>query len=217
MPRALPARLIYGSLKPDSVAPGGTLSASVQTAGTVTRAVLYLGSGPGGPAPQQFDLAESSPGTWTSTVTAPTIPGTYHFTVALFGATGRRLLFDNDNWNVTVGSGQAAPAQAQPLPADIPLSPPFSYGNPVAAVFSAAGRTVSGSEVSSNTRPDVSASLVAQFYAIHLPRAGWNVDSSSVPAAGATSFSIVGTETGRVVVVQFSGGTVHIFYGNLPG
>jgi hypothetical protein len=129
------------------------------------------------------------------------------------------MVVDNDGWNIQVtGSSAPTPAAAQSLPATIPLAPPFSYGNPVPAVFSAEGKTVTGSEVVSTTLPNVTPDTVAQFYTTHLPRAGWTVDPSTVPAAGAPSFSIVATSTGdpSVCVVQYSDSTVHIFYGTPP-
>jgi hypothetical protein len=140
---------------------------------------------------------------------------------------------DNDAWNVQVqgspatgssgsapqtGSGNAGAQQsgAQPLFSDIPLAPPFSYGSPVPAVFNAGGRTVNGSEIVSNARPDVSAATVGQYYAVHFPRNGWTTDGTTVPA-GATSFSMSATSGSRVCIVQYSAGTVHIFYGTASG
>lgn len=102
------------------------------------------------------------------------------------------------------------------MPADVPLAPPFSYGNPSPAIFTAEGRTVNGSEVVSTTRTDVSPSTVAQWYEVHFPRAGWTVDQSTVPPAGATSFTIVATSGSRVCVVSYAASTVHVFYGTLP-
>ncbi|HLJ68164.1 MAG TPA: hypothetical protein VKX16_12470 [Chloroflexota bacterium] len=155
---------------------------------------------------------------WTAAVTAPSVPGEYHYTVGLFSAGGHRDVIDNDGWNVLVasgGSGQGS-GQPQPLPADVPLVPPFNYSNPVAATFQAEGKTVYGSEVSSNRRPDVPPSAVSQFYAVRLPRAGWTLDQTTIPAAGATAFTLVATSGAvRVCVVQFADGAVHIFYGSL--
>jgi hypothetical protein len=209
--------LVFVSVRPLSVAASGTLTLSVKTAGRVQRAELYLGSGaPNAPSPSTFPLAQSSQGVWSGTGTAPSVGGTYHFTVGLYSAAGRRFLEDNDAWNVQVHGGSTGANgtgnSIKPLFADIPLSPPFSYGNPVQAVFNANGRTVNGSEVFSNTRTDVSASTVAQFYSVHFPRSGWTTAGVTVPA-GATSFSLSAISGSRVCVVQFSAGTVHIFYG----
>lgn len=125
-------------------------------------------------------------------------------------------MVDRDAWNVTVSGG---PATAAPVslsfPDDVPLVPPFSYGSPQAAVFSAAGQTVSGAEVVSTARPDVSASVVAQWYETHFPRAGWTVSSGGVPAAGAGSFSMEATKGKRVCIVEYSSSAVHLFYGTL--
>lgn len=211
--------LVFVSVHPLTVPAGGTLTVAVQTAGVAQRAELYLGSGaPSAPSPSTFPLAQAAPGKWSGSGSAPTVAGTYHFTVGLYNASGRRFLEDNDAWNVQVQGG-AAPSGTngttsgvKPLFADIPLSPPFSYGNPVEAVFNANGRTVNGSEVVSNTRTDVSASVVAQYYSIHFPRSGWSTSGVSVPA-GATSFSLSATSGSRVCIVQFAAGTVHIFYG----
>jgi len=191
----------------------------VQTAGGVQRAELYLGSGaPNAPSPSTFPLTQSSSGVWSGTGTAPSVAGTYHFTVGLYNAAGRRFLEDNDAWNVQVHGGTGSMGSSgngssvKPLFADIPLAPPFSYGNPVQAVFNADGRTVNGSEVASNTRTDVSASTVAQFYSVHFPRSGWSTAGATV-LAGSTSFSMSATSGSRVCIIQFRAGTVHIFYG----
>jgi hypothetical protein len=219
LPVTQPPKLVLVSVNPLTVPVGGTLHLLVHTAGGVDRAELYLGSGaPNAPSPSTFPLAEGSAGVWTGTGTAPSVGGTYHFTVGLYSAAGRRFLEDNDGWNLTVQGGNGATGAAgtgsgvKPLFADIPLAPPFSYGNPVAAVFNADGRTVNGSEVVSNTRTDVAASTVAQFYSVHFPRSGWSTTGATVPA-GATSFSMSATSGSRVCIVQFSAGTVHIFYG----
>jgi hypothetical protein len=62
--------------------------------------------------------------------------------------------------------------------------------------------------------------VVAQFYLQRLPRAGWSVPQGAPPAA-ATSFTISGTKgsspSERVCVVEYSGYTLHIFYGTIPG
>jgi hypothetical protein len=203
------------------VAPGGDFSATVVTSGTVSRAEMYLGTGsPTGPAPMTIPLSNSGGGTWSGSITAPTAAGIYHYTVGLYGASGRRTLLDNDAWNVRVAAAVLPTPTPTPapvtttFPSDIPLAPPFSYGNAVPAVFSADGRSLHGVEVVSNSRPDVAASTVAQFYEDRLPRAGWNVDQLTVPPAGATSFTIVATSgASRVCVVEYSGSTVQIFYG----
>jgi hypothetical protein len=131
---------------------------------------------------------------------------------------GKRTLREDDSWNVKVVGGSAptatGPSQAQTLPADIPLAPPFSYGNPVPAVFSAAGHTINGSEVTSTTRTDIAPSVVSQWYAVHLPRAGWSVDPSTIPGPAATSFTMVAVSGDRAVVVQYAGYTVQVFYGS---
>lgn len=218
-----PGHVISASLRPNTVSIGGALTASVTTAGPVARVEMYLGSfGPTAPSPVTYSLSQVAPGTWTAQATAPSAPGQYHFTVGLYDGAGRRTVADRDGWNVEVtGQPTSVPApQAQAIPDDIPLAPPFSYGNPVAASFTAGGRTVNGSELISTTRPDVSPSFVAQFYTVHLPRAGWTVDPSSSPAPGATSFSIYATQAGasgtRVCIVQYSGSTIHILYGTIP-
>jgi len=188
------------------------------TAGPVGRVELYLGSGaPNAASPLTYFLVESSAGTWTGTGTAPSVAGQYHFTVGLYPRGGKRILLDNDAWNVVVTGGSAGSGAPPSLPADIPLAPPFSYGDPVAAVFNAAGRTVSGAEVVSTTRSDVAPASVAQFYMTHFPRAGWTVDPSSAPPAGATSFSIYATCGNRVCIVEYSGYTIHLYYGSLAG
>lgn len=211
-----PPTLLAVSVRPLTVSAGGTLNFSVHTSGATERAELYLGSGaPNAPSPATYPLTQGPPGTWTGSGAAPAVHGTFHFTVGLFNAAGRRFLEDNDAWNVQVTGGSTAgtgSGAVQPLFADIPLAPPFSYGNPVAAVFNADGRTINGAEVVSNTRTDVPASTVAQFYSVHFPRSGWTTPGVTVPA-GATSFSISATSGSRVCVVQFSAGTVHIFYG----
>jgi hypothetical protein len=209
------------------VTPGGTLNASVATTGAVSRVEVFIGSGdPTAPAPTSFELTSSGPGAWTGTGSAPATAGQYHFTVGLFDPAGHRTIADNDGWNLTVASPQpTAPAPTapavQPLPADIPLAPPFSYGNPVPAVFSAAGASISGAEVVSTTRPDVAPDVVLQFYVVRLPRAGWTVDQSTVPAPGATSFSISASKPGAagtlVCVVDYSSSTLYIFYGSTTG
>ena len=212
-------KLVFVSVHPLTVAAGGSLSISVQTAGDTQRAELYLGSGaPNAPSPATYPLGQSSPGKWSGSGIAPTVGGTYHFTVGLYDPSGHRFLEDNDAWNVVVqgGTAPAVPgatsSSVKPLFGDIPLAPPFSYGNPVEAVFNADGRTVNGSEVTSNTRTDVPASVVAQYYSIHFPRSGWTTSGATVPA-GATSFSMTATSGSRVCIVQFAAGTVHIFYG----
>lgn len=219
-PAPSPAQVLAASLAPINVAPGGRLTASVSTSGAVQRAEMYLGSGaPTAAPPLTFPLTQSSVGTWVGGGQAPSAPGQYHFSVGLFTPSGRRIVVDNDGWNILVTGPPTSPpaGQAQPLPDDIPLMSPFSYGNPVPAVFSALGGSVSGSEVVSTARPDVDPTSVAQFYEIRLPRAGWNVDQSSFPAAGATSFSISGTKPGsggtRVVIVQYGGSAIQIYYG----
>ncbi len=214
-----PVQLDFVSVSPLSVAAAGTLSFSARTSGGVRRVEMYLGSGlPNAPAPLTFELSESAPGRWSAQGLAPQTAGTYHFTVGLFSASGRRFLEDNDGWNVTVRAtsggttteqgGGSAPA----LFADVPLAPPFSYGNPVQAVFNANGSVVNGAEIVSNTRTDVPASTVATFYSIHFPRAGWSTAGVTLPA-GATSFTLSATSGSRVCIVQFAAGTVHIFYG----
>jgi hypothetical protein len=178
---------------------------------------MYLGSGVPGPvSPIAAALARVSPGKWSGTMKAPSVAGAYHFTVGLFDRAGKRTVVDFDGWNVTIGA--AAPAStptsgaSTALPADIPLAPPFSYGNPVPATFNAEGRTVNGFEVASNKRPDVGVAAVADFYSARLPRSGWTLDPSTVPGPSATSFTIAATQGSRVCVVDYGGGTVQIFY-----
>lgn len=193
------------------------MHAVVTTSGAASRVSLYLSSGPGGNNPLVFTLVRTAPGTWEATGTAPSAAGTYHYSVGIFDGAGHRTIADNDGWNVVVIAVATAPPADLTFPADIPLAPPFSYGNPVAATFNAEGKTINGGEVVSSTRTDVAASTVADFYSTHLPRAGWAVDTSSLPGPGATAFTMVGTSGSRVCVVQYSGGTVQIFYGTLPG
>lgn len=177
---------------------------------------MYLGSGaPNAPAPLTYALIRSSSGTWTGSGQAPSAPGQYHFTVGLFGAAAGRTVADNDAWNIVVAGSSSG--QAQPLPDDIPLAPGFTWGNPTPAVFSAAGSSVTGSEVASTTRPDITATSVAQFYNVRLPRAGWNLDQAA--PVGVASFTVSASKPGaagtRVCIVQYAGSTVHIFYGTL--
>jgi hypothetical protein len=206
------------------------MTATVVINGSPYRAVLYLGSGlPSGPAPRSFALTESSPGTWSVSFPAPTQPGEYHFTVGLFNAKGNRHIADNDGWNIQVlgvatSTTTPTPTQTQTpstIPGDIPLAPPFSYGNPQVAVFSAEGQSVSGSELSSNSRPDVSATSVLQFYETRFPRSGWTVDPATIPGVVGRSFSLTATSPSpagtRVCVVQYAAGIVYIYYGKLGG
>lgn len=213
-PPAAAPEVVSASLSPTSPAAGATLQARVQVRGRASRLELYLAAGPGGGTPLTFTLSPLGSGLWGASGTAPTTPGTYHYSVGVYSPAGQRTVADNDAWNITV---VGAPQQTgpQPLPDNVPLAPPFSYGNPQAAVFSAEGRTVNGSEVASNARPDVAASVVAQWYEIHFPRAGWSVDPSTVPGPGAASFSIVATGGNQVCVASYSGGVVQIFYGSL--
>jgi hypothetical protein len=213
---AAPGRVLSAWLRPGSASAGSTLTATVYTSGSVSGIDVYLGSGmPNGPSPETFVLARVAPGTWSATGSAPSVSGQYHYTVGLYVA-GRRTIVDNDNWNVQVTGGSSGSASGpQPLPGNVPLAPPFSYGNPVAATFTAEGRSINGSEVISTTRTDVTPTFVAQWYETHLPRAGWAVDQSTIPAAGATSFTIVGTAGSQVVVVQYAASTVYIFYGTM--
>lgn len=209
--------VVSASLRPLSPTPQSALSAAVITQGNVSQVQMYLGSGaPGTAGPETFPLSEGPTGTWTGGGTAPAVAGTYHYTVGIFTATGRHIV-DNDSWNIQVTGAPTSAPSAAALPADIPLVPPFNYGNPVPATFTGEGHSVNGAEVVSNSRPDVPASSVASFYEAHLARAGWTVDQSSVPSAGAASFSIGATKSGstgtRVCIVQYSGSAVHILYG----
>jgi len=113
----------------------------------------------------------------------------------------------------TAATGAATGGTVPPLPADMPLAPGFSYGNPVAAVFNAEGHVIQGAEVVSTTNTTQNGGALGQFYATRLPRAGWTVDSSTIPAPTAASWSIAATSGSRVTVVQFSAGVIHIFYG----
>ncbi len=210
VPPAQPGSVLSAVVQPLNVDPQATLDATVRTSGAVTRIEVYLGSGvPGTSGPISTALTETATGTWSGSFGAPARPGYYHFTVGLFTG-GRRTVIDNDNWNIRVLEPSSA---AQPLPDNIPLVPPFNWGNPVAATFSADGRSVNGSEVSSTTRPDVTASYVSQWYANRLPASGWTIVPSTLPAQGATSFTIVANSGTQVCVVQYAAGTVHIFYG----
>lgn len=215
--------LVSVAMQPASVAAGAALTASATTHGDVGRVVLYLSTGPGGAPPITYSLSESSPGSWSASGAAPTQPGTYRYAVGLFDRAGNRTILDADSWLVTVnggaGSGSGGSTSAvKSLPDNVPLSPPFSYGNPVAAVFSAEGKTINGSEVSSDVRTDVGGSYVAQYYEVHFPRAGWVVDSSTVPPAGAPgAFSIVATSGKQVCVAEYVSSSVRVFYGTLPG
>lgn len=214
-PASLPrGRVIAASLRPLQVAAGGALTASVTTTGAVGRVEMYLSSGPGGAAPLTLSLVGDGAGNWTAAGAAPASAGTYHYTVGIY-VRGVRTIVDKDGWNITV-TGSSTGASGATMPSDIPLAPPFSYGNPVPAVFSAEGRTIDGSEVVSTTRTDVSAATVAQWYEVHFPRAGWSVDQSTIPAAGAPSFAIAATSGGRVCVASYSAAAVHVFYGTLP-
>lgn len=211
--RPIPPRVVAASVVPQSVVPGGRLSLSVTTLGSARRVQLYLSAGPAASAgPFSYELTQSSDGHWTSSIAAPTVPNTYYFTVGLFDEAGHRATIQNDAWMVTVRS-QAPPRTAQPFPADIPLAPGFSYGNPQVASFTAEGRTIQGSVVSSTTNIAADGSALGQFYAARLPRAGWAVDAATVPPAGATSWSIVASSDGRFLVVQFGSGTLRFYYG----
>lgn len=210
-----PPAVTAASLRPQTADPGGNLQVTVTTSGSPTKVQLYIGSGaPNAPAPAAYSLTQTGTDTWTGAITAPSVSGQYQYSIGLFDASGRRHVVANDGWNLMVtGPAPTAVPQAQPLYADIPLAPPFSYGNPTSAVFSAEGRQVTGSEIVSTRRPDVTATSVAQYYSVHFPRSGWSIDPSTVPAAGATSFTMVATSGNRVCVVQFADFTVSIFYG----
>lgn len=209
--------VLSASVTPGTVDAAGQIRATVLTSGAVSRVELYIGSGlPNAPAPLTYTLFRLAPGTWVGTGNAPSTGGAYHFSVGLYKAAGQVIHKDRDSWNIVVrGGSQTKPSSAQPLPVDIPLAVPFSFGSPVSAVFSALGKSISGSEVVSNALPNVSPSVVVQFYETQLPRAGWA--TSAGPPRGAMSFTISGTKQGgggtRVCIVQFSGATVHVFYG----
>lgn len=205
-----PGRVLSAVLQPLNVEPGARIDATVQTSGSVGRIDVYLGSGaPGSSGPISIALTQGTAGTWSGSLTAPSQSGLYHYTVGLYVA-GRRTIVDNNNWNVKVLPSSTA---ANPLPDNIPLAPPFNWGNPISTTFQANGQTISGSEVVSNTRTDVTESYVAQWYANRLPAAGWTVEPSTIPAKGATSFTMVATSGAQVCVVQYAAGTIHIFYG----
>jgi len=210
-------QVLSAVVTPAGVAAGASVHARVQLRGRAGRVELYLSSGPGGASPVTIVLSSLGGGIWSGAGTAPAASGTYHFSVGVYDLSGRRNVADSDSWNISVsGAPQATGPQA--LPADIPLVPPFSYGNPQTAVFSAEGRTVNGSEVVSNSRPDIGGSEVVQWYETHFPRAGWTVDQSTVPGADAASFSLVATAgANRVCVVSYSGGVVQLFYGSFSG
>lgn len=205
-----PGHILSAVLQPLNVEPGAKLYASARTAGLVGRLEVYLGSGvPGTSGPITVGMSETATGTWVGSLSAPAQPGYYHFTLGLYSG-GRRTVVDNNNWNIRVLQPSSA---AQPLPDNIPLVPPFNWGNPIAATFNAGGHTISGSVVTSSTRADVTASYVAQWYTNRLPASGWSIVPSSVPAPGATSFTIVADSGSQVCVVQYAAGTVHIYYG----
>lgn len=205
-----PGRVLSALVEPLNVEPQARLDATVQTSGSVDRIDLYLGSGaPGTSGPISTTLAQGADGSWSGVLTAPSQPGVYHYTVGLYTG-GRRTVVDNNNWNIKVLQSSTA---AGPLPDNIPLVPPFNWGNPVPATFQADGRSISGAEVVSNTRTDVTAGYVAQWYSNRLPASGWNIVPSTLPAHGATAFTIVANSGSQVCVVQYAAGTVHIFYG----
>jgi hypothetical protein len=209
-PSVPPGRVLSALLQPLNVEPQARLDASVQTSGSVDQIDLYLGSGvPGSSGPITVTLTQGAAGSWSGVLTAPAQPGVYHYTVGLYSG-GKRTVIDNNNWNIKVLQASTA---AGPLPDNIPLVPPFNWGNPVAASFQADGRTISGSEVVSNTRTDVPASYVARWYTNRLPASGWTIVPSTLPAQGASSFTIVANSASQVCVVQYAAGTVHIFYG----
>jgi hypothetical protein len=205
-----PGRVVSAVVEPLNVEPRARLDASVHTSGSVERIDVYLGSGlPGTSGPMSFTLTRGLSGAWSGSFAAPADPGLYHFTIGLYSG-GKRTVIDNNTWNIKV----LQPAGAvKPLPDNVPLVPPFNWGNPVAATFSADGRTISGSEVSSDTRPAVTASYVAQWYSNRLPASGWTIVPSTIPAAGATSFTMVANSGSQVCVVEYAAGTVHVFYG----
>lgn len=233
------------SISPGTVAADGTISLSAQTTGDVRRVQVYLGSGePNAPAPKTYELGSDGGGSWSGSGQAPGAAGAYHYSLGLFNASGHVIHIDNNGWNITVtGSGNTGSntgntgsagnpgssgngasegnpiiqAQGpQPLPGNMPLAPPFSYGNPVVAIFSAAGQTISGSEVVSSTISSVSATTVADYYSVHLARAGWTITSGASPGPGATSFTISATSGSEVVVISYASGTQHIYYGPVP-
>jgi hypothetical protein len=209
-PAQQPGRVLSAVVQPLNVDPQARLDASVQTSGSVDRIDVYLGSGvPGASGPISISLTEGAEGSWSGALTAPAQPGVYHYTVGLYTG-GRRTVVDNNNWNIRVLQASTA---AGPLPDNIPLVPPFNWGNPVPATFQADGRSISGSEVVSNTRTDVTPGYVAKWYINRLPAAGWTVVPSTLPAPGASAFTIVANSGTQVCVVQYAAGTVHIFYG----
>jgi hypothetical protein len=209
--------LFGASVRPVTVQPGGTLNASVRTSAAATRVVIFLTAGPGSTS-ASYRLQDVGPGSWVSSFPAPSSPGTYHFTITIFNAAGDAFPHDNDAWNVVIAP-VPTPSGGPPatIPANLPLAPPFSFSNPTGATFTAEGRSISGAEVVSDSRPDISASAVAQFYLKRFPRSGWTIDQSTVPAPGATSFTIVATSGQQVCVVVYSASSIREFYGNLPG
>jgi hypothetical protein len=206
--------VVSAFVHPASLAPGAAARWTVTTLGDASRVQVYLSAGPGASAgPFSYELSQTADGRWSSAFTAPTAPGQYYFSIGLFNRAGHRSVIENGAWSVVV-RGAASSGGAQPLPADVPLAPGFSYGNPSPATFNAVGHVISGSEVVSTTNASANGGALGQFFSVRLPRAGWTVDQSTVPAAGATSWSIVATIGRRVLVVQFSAGTLHFFYGN---
>lgn len=217
---ATPSTAVAPSLVSVSVAPlvvnaGGTVTVSARTAGAVSRLVLYLSAGPAA-YNASYPLGRSAPHSWSGTIPAPPAPGSYHYTLSLFDASGVAHAVDNDAWTLRVRGGPTAtaavPSVPATIPADIPLVPPFSYSNPTPATFAAEGQTLSGAEVVSDSRPDIKASTVAQWYLARYPRAGWTVDARSIPPPGATTFTIVASQGGRVSAVSYANGTVTVFY-----
>jgi hypothetical protein len=158
-------------------------------------------------------MTQTSDGHWSASITAPVAGGEYTFSLGLFDTAGRRNVVSANSWLLNIRSAKPTVAAVQPLPANIPLAPGFSYGNPQSAVFTGAGKVIQGAEVTSTSNPSADGSALGQYFDTHLARAGWAIDPSTIPPAGATSWSITATSGSLVTVVQYGAGTIHIFYG----
>jgi hypothetical protein len=213
--RPLAPRVVAAGVTPGTAQPGGNLTFTVTTLGDARKVQVYLTAGPGAAAgPFSYTLVQTSDGHWSTSVAAPSAGGEYSFSVGVFDTAGHRNVISAGSWVLSVHSAQPTVAPVEPLPDNMPLAPGFSYGNPQPAVFTGAGKVIHGAEVASTTDPSANGSALAQYFSVHLPRAGWVVDQSTVPPAGATSWSIAATSGSEVAVVQFGAGTIHIFYGS---
>jgi hypothetical protein len=208
-------KVVSAGVTPTAAHPGATVTFNVTTLGDAQRVQLNLTAGPGSQSgPFTYSLTQTSDGQWSATVSAPIGGGTYYFNVAIFDSKGHRTIAESSAWMLTVNAPTPTPsAGASPLPTNMPLAPGFSYGNPEAAVFTGEGHVIQGSEVTSTTDTSASGGQLGQYFVTRLQRAGWTVDESTAPAAGAATWSIAATSGNIVTVVQFAAGTLHIFYG----